>query len=43
MVELSTMEPAASPAEVEAQIEKMFKGQPKVQSCVSITCMRCMG
>lgn len=31
MVELSTMEPLG-PQEVEAQIEKLFKGQPKART-----------
>ena len=31
MVELSAMDTGESPAEVEAKIERMFKGQPKVQ------------
>ena len=30
MVELSAMDTGESPAEVEAKIERMFKGQPKV-------------
>lgn len=32
MVELSAMDTGESPAEVEAKIERMFKGQPKVGS-----------
>ena len=37
MVELSAMDTGESPAEVEAKIERMFKGQPKVQ--LRLTCI----
>ncbi len=37
MVELSAMDTGESPAEVEAKIERMFKGQPKVR--LRLTCI----